>query len=111
MIQVHTNRRGKYNNAATGKFMPLHPEKYKGSQVPVFKSTLERLMMAYLDRNESIVSWTYEPKPINYVDRSSYPPKVKRYFVDFQAVVKQGQFMKTVWIEVKPYCETIKPAN
>ena len=111
MVQVHLGKRGKYCNAATGRFFPLHPEKYTGTQVPIFKSSLEKRMMQYLDRSPSIVSWNYEPKPIHYIDKTSCPPKVRRYFVDFQAVVKSGPVMKTVWLEVKPLCEATKPTN
>lgn len=111
MIQVHSGKRGKYNNAATGRYFPLHPEKYQGSQVPVYKSGLEMRMMQYLDKNPSIIRWTYEPKAIRYLDRSENPPKVRQYFIDFTAIVKVGLLQKTVWLEVKPYCESVKPKN
>lgn len=111
MVKVHSGRRGKYNNAATGTFFPQHPEKYKGSAAPIFKSSLELRMMQYLDKSPSIASWTYEPKAIRYVDKSTCPPKVRRYFIDFVAVVKQGPIQKTVWLEVKPYCESRPPKS
>jgi len=111
MVQVHSGKRGKYSNAATGKFFPMHPEKYSGSQIPVYKSGLEHRMMMYLDKSPAIVSWNYEPKPIRYIDRTCFPPKVRRYFIDFQAVVKSGPTTKIVWLEVKPTCEAQKPKN
>lgn len=110
-VKVNSGKRGRYNNAATGHFFPTHPEKYKGSTAPEFKSGLELRMMQYLDKNPSIVSWSYEPKPIKYIDKTCNPPKVRRYFIDFVAVIKQGMVQKTVWLEVKPYCESHKPAN
>ena len=111
MVQVHIGKRGKYSNAETGRYYPLHPEKYKGSQLPVFKSGLERRMMMYLDRNSSILSWSYEPKAIRYIDKTSCPLKVRRYFIDFVAQVKAGPLVKTVWLEVKPLCEATPPKN
>ena len=111
MVQVHSGKRGKYNNAATGRFFPSHPEKYQGVSVPVYKSGLELRMMQYLDKNPAILKWTYEPKAIRYLDKSENPPKLRRYFIDFVAIVKAGPVQKTVWLEVKPYCESVKPKN
>lgn len=111
MVQIHSGKRGRYNNAHTGKFFPLHPEKYQGTSVPIYKSGLELRMMQYLDKNPAIIKWSYEPKAIKYVDKSSSPPIVRRYFIDFTAIVKQGPICKTVWLEVKPYSESIKPTN
>lgn len=111
MVSVNPGKRGKYSHAATGRYFPLHPEKYKGATVPVYKSDLERRCMLYLDKNPAIVQWSYEPKPIKYIDKSSSPPKVRRYFIDFVAVAQVGLVKKTIWIEVKPYSETIRPKN
>jgi len=46
--------------------------------------------MRYLDENPSIVQWGYETCFIKYLDKSSTPPKVRRYFIDFVAKVKVG---------------------
>lgn len=111
MVQVHSGKRGKYNNAATGTFFPTHPEKYKGSKAPVYKSGLEMRCMMYLDKNPSIISWSYEPTSIKYLDKSQNPPKVRRYFIDFIAVAQVGPVKKIIWIEVKPSSETKAPKN
>lgn len=107
MVAVHQNR-GKYSNAKTGKFIPLNPLKYKGTSCPVFKSDLERRMMMYLDRTPSIVQWSYEPQSIKYFD--PVHQKLRRYYIDFRAIVKQGPILKTIWIEIKPLCECKKPS-
>jgi hypothetical protein len=92
MIRVaDKDHRGKYSNAKTGKFFMQHPEKFCGSEVPAFKSSLELSFMRYADSNPAIVQWGYETAaPIKYLDRSSNPPKVRRYYVDFVCRVRVG---------------------
>lgn len=36
--------------------------------------------------------------------------KVRRYYIDFRAIVKQGLVQKVVWIEIKPACECKQPS-
>lgn len=108
MIHVaDKNNRGKYSNALCGIFIPQHPEKYTGKEKPQYKSKLEYAFMLYVDRNPSIVSWGYEGTSIKYFDRAR--GKVRRYFIDFSIIIKAGPVHKTVWIEIKPYCETHSP--
>ena len=112
MIHIaNPNSRGKYRNAKTGVYNMMHPEKFTGTEKPVYKSNLEFLFMRYADTNPAIVQWSYEPKPIKYIDKSSSPPKVRRYFIDIVAVAQVGLVKKTIWIEVKPYSETVRPKN
>lgn len=66
--------------------------------------------MAYADANPAIVQWGYETAaPVKYLDRSVFPPKVRRYYVDFVCKVRVGQAYRTVWVEIKPKCETVRP--
>lgn len=107
---------GKYHSKI-GRFFPLHPEKYVGQSTPIFKSDLERRMMAYLDKTDSVVSWMYEPEQaIRYRDLSRPDKygqgKERKYYIDFVAVVKTpDNKLKTVWIEVKSKKETVPPKN
>lgn len=110
MIHVaDPNKRGKYKSAKTGTFFMKNPSKFTGNEAPVFKSRLEYLCMKYLDENPAIVQWGYETNYIKYLDKSSNPPKVRRYFIDFVAKIKIGQLYKTVWIEIKTQKEVDKP--
>lgn len=101
------NRRGKYNNAAIGEFLPQHPEKYIGKERPQYKSKLELQFMMFVDRNPNVVSWGYEGTTIKYYDKAR--GKVRRYFIDFTIVVKAGPVHKTIWVEIKPDSETHPP--
>lgn len=111
MIHVaDKSRRGKYSRAATGEFIPQHPEKYAGKDKHiVYKSSLELSFMMYVDRNPNVVSWGYEGTTIKYFDRAK--GKVRRYFIDFSMVVKVGPVHKTIWVEIKPESETKPPTG
>lgn len=108
MVKVHKNR-GRYNNAKTGKYFLVNPQKYEGTQIPIFKSDLERRCMMYLDNNPAILKWSYEPSSIKYYD--PIHKKVRRYYIDFRAIVKRGPIQKTIWLEVKPLKECKVPSS
>lgn len=99
----------KYNNNV-GTYHLRHPEKFSGNYNPIYKSKLEAKMMFYLDHNENVVKWNYEGFPIKYIDESSNN-KVRNYYIDFTAVVKSGDKLQTVWIEVKSESETHEPGR
>lgn len=107
---------GKYNNKV-GAYYPINREKYAGHAYPIFKSDLERRMMRYLDENPKVVKWIYEPRAIQYRDMSMPDKngrlgKIRRYYIDFVATILTGDnSVKTVWIEVKSYKETIPPKD
>ena len=105
------NSRGKYRNGKTGVYNMMHPEKFTGTEKPVYKSNLEFLFMRYADTNPAIVQWGYENCSIKYLDKSTNPAKVRRYFIDFVCKVRVGSLFKTVWVEIKPKSETHKPRS
>jgi len=100
---------GKYRSIS-GVYHPLNPSKYSGEKDPRFKSLLEYRLMCYLDKSQAIISWSYEKLVVKYKDASS-AGKVRKYYIDFVAAIKQGENVKRVWIEVKSKRETIAPVK
>ena len=113
MIKVNKDlsKRSKYKNAHVGIFIPKHPEKVCCEGPLQYKSNLEYLFCKYADDNPAIVQWGYEKTVIKYLDQSSHPAKVRRYYIDFVCKVRVGSVYKTVWVEIKPSCETRKPGR
>ena len=112
MVRINkTGHRGKYNNAHTGVFRPIHPEKFKGKYNPVYKSALELRFMRYCDRNPKIVLWDYEGLHIKYLDKSEKPEKVRNYHIDFVIYAQTNDGIKKVWVEIKPQSEVDKPVS
>ena len=89
----------------------MHPEKYLGSETPVFKSGLELKFMRYADLCPVVVNWAYETKTIQYMDMSSKPPKMRTYFIDFVIWCRTKTGTKKIWVEIKNSKETELPKN
>lgn len=95
-----------------GKFSPVNPSKYKGDPTNIiFRSSWELQMMKYLDKNENVLAWQSEEFFIPYIDPlDPYKRKVRRYFPDFLAKVRQADgTTKIIVMEVKPFKETQEP--
>ena len=93
--------RGSYK----GLYRPSYPKKYVGDPTRiVYRSLLERRMMVYLDKNDSIEYWSSEELPIVY--RSPIDYRIHRYFPDFIFKIKEG---KKFMVEVKPYRQCFPP--
>ena len=106
-MAVPARRSKRYNNRI-GKFTPRNKQKFKGKYPIIFKSKLEAKMMLYLDNNQNVKSWTYEPLPIPYIDKSDNNRR-KNYYLDFAAEMYINNRMRRIWIEVKSKAETKKP--
>lgn len=92
-----------------GKYNPKNPSKYLGDTSKiVYRSSWERLVMVWLDANDSVVRWNSERVIIPYVCMSDGKPH--RYFVDFWVEVKKKDgSTKQILIEVKPEAQTKPP--
>lgn len=92
-----------------GKFIPRNPEKYAGDvNNIVYRSSWEKRLMIWMDKNPSILKWVSEEIVIPYV--SPLDQRVHRYFPDFVVLYqhRDGTKRKMV-VEVKPHAQTIMP--
>lgn len=105
---MNLQQSGRYRSLK-GLYKPTHPEKYKGTKAPFFKSKIELMMMRYLDGNVNVLSWTYEPFAIKYKDEAQpirtpsggVTYRVRSYYIDFVCVVRMGNTTRKFWIETK----------
>ena len=103
-----------FANTLKGHYLPEHPEKVmtRQGELPAFKSKLEWKMMRYCDLTPAVVKWCYEPPfaVVPYYDKGA--KKNRHYYVDFVLWVKDPKApggVRQVWIEIKPYDQTIPP--
>jgi hypothetical protein len=92
-----------------GTFTPLNPQKYKGDYKNItYRSSWEKKVMIWLDKNPGIISWSSEEVIVPY--KSPADGKWHRYFVDFYVQVKtvNGELKSELW-EVKPKKQTSEP--
>ena len=93
----------------SGVFTPLNPQKYKGDYKNiVYRSSWEKKVMIWLDKNPSIITWSSEEVIVPY--KSPADGKWHRYFVDFYVQVKtvDGKLKSFLW-EVKPKKQATEP--
>jgi hypothetical protein len=91
-----------------GIFRCSHPEKYKGSQPILYRSSYEIKFMRWADHNPAVLTWGSESVIVPY--HNPLTQKVSRYFVDFNITLKNknGEIKKYL-VEIKPSIQTIPP--
>jgi len=88
-----------------GKFVPENVAKYKGNPTNItYRSSWEKYMMGWLDRNPHVKRWNSEECVIPYFCNAD--GKKRRYFMDFYVEMDDGT---TYLWEVKPIKETMPP--
>ena len=93
-----------------GQFIPKNPTKYVGRYPIVVRSSWERSMCQWLDKNLNVVEWSSESIFINYFDPVKNKPR--RYFPDFYVLMQgKDKKLKKFVVEVKPHKETKPPNN
>lgn len=92
--------------AAYGRFIPKHPEKYRGDAASIFfRSSWEVTVMKYFDCRTNIISWGSEEIQIPYL--SPKDNKIHMYHPDFNIVYRDADGNdKTEIVEVKPLHES-----
>jgi len=93
----------------SGKFIPKNPQKYVGDYTNIiYRSTWEAKIMAWLDKNQDVISWASEELTIPYI--SPVDGRRHRYFPDFVVKVRTKENkLRTIMIEVKPKKQTQEP--
>lgn len=88
-----------------GSFVPENIQKYKGDPRKItYRSSWERYVMKWLDKNPHVKRWNSEEVVIPYF--SNADGKRRRYFMDFYVEMDNG--VTYLW-EVKPMKETLPP--
>lgn len=91
-----------------GIFRPNHPEKYKGTQPILYRSSYELKYMRWCDYNPSVISWGSESVIIPY--QNPLTGRISRYFVDSNITLKtKDGILKKYLIEIKPSIQTMPP--
>jgi hypothetical protein len=91
--------------AHSGIYKVKNREKYKGNPDNViYRSSWERRVFNWCDRNSEIKNWSSEEIVIPY--KYDITKKAHRYFPDLKITFKSG---KTILVEIKPHKETEKP--
>ena len=95
--------------AHSGIFRPRNIKKYRGDyRNIIYRSSWEKVFMAYCDKNNNIIEWGSEEVIIPY--RSPLDNRLHRYFPDFYVKVKDKSGVpKKYIIEVKPKRQCIAP--
>lgn len=94
-----------------GKFIPRHPDKYKGNvDNIVYRSSWEKEFCEFLDGNPNIIEWASEEIAIPYIKPTD--KRVHRYFPDYWIKYrnKNGEVIQEL-IEVKPEKQTKQPTT
>ena len=93
------------------RYRPVNPSKYVGNiNEIIMRSSWESKLAFFLDSSDSVLKWGSEIKAIPYF--SSVDSKVRRYFPDFWALVKQADGTeKRFIVEIKPRNQINQPKS
>lgn len=91
------------------RFIPLHPEKYKGDPTNIImRSSWETKFAVWCDNNPNVIKWSSEETVIPY--RCPIRNTIHRYFVDFKITVKDKENkIQSYLVEIKPEKQTVPP--
>ena len=88
-----------------GIYKPLN-KKYRGKQLPKYRSSWELKFFRWCDLNSNVVEWSSENVTIPYRIGDGKP---RRYIVDNTVSLRQGNKIKKYLVEIKPYAQTQPP--
>jgi len=93
----------------SGTYSPINPQKYIGDLKNItYRSSWEKKMMLWLDKNPSVIKWSSEEVIVPY--KSPADGKYHRYFIDFYVQLRtaDGKLKSYLW-EVKPKKQATEP--
>ena len=98
-----------YGNFTQGFYNIEHKEKYKGNNVPIYRSSWELRVMKFFDLTVNVIAWSSERHVIPY--QLPNENRIRRYFVDFYCEIKQNDgAIKKFLVEVKPKSQSEPPS-
>lgn len=92
-----------------GLYLLKNPDKYIGTETPIYRSGIEYKFFKFLDNNPNVKRWNSEGIVIPYYDKTR--SKWRKYYVDNYVEILEGNVLKKYLIELKPYKETQKPVS
>lgn len=105
MVQAFNPAKISNKKHAQGVYQPKNPQKYRGSQMPIYRSSWERDFMVTCDLNPAVLEWCAEPFSIPYT--SPLDGKTKQYWPDFMIrYIDNKGVIKSQLVEIKPYKQT-----
>jgi len=107
-IRAILNRVRRSRKFKQGVYRPSNPEKYKGSYPILYRSSYEKKLFDWLNRNPSVISWGSESVVIPY--QNPLTGRISRYFVDVNFTCRDVTgATKKFLVEVKPSQQTMPP--
>jgi hypothetical protein len=90
-----------------GFYHPKNTEKYLGTDVPFYRSSIEAKFMAWCDNTPNVLKWASEAISIPYYDKIK--KRSRLYYIDNYVEILEGSTIKKYLIELKDHKETKKP--
>jgi hypothetical protein len=93
-----------------GVYVPINKDKYKGNELPIFRSSWEMRFARFIDIHPDILEWTSEEPLIPYFNPNT--GTTWNYHPDFLVKIKDAtrqRGFRIELIEIKPKSQTTPP--
>ena len=90
-----------------GYYKPTFPQKYRGGDLIIYRSSWERKFCHWCDHNENVINWISEPFSIKYYN--VLDKKFHNYFPDFYVKMNKDGIIEEYIVEIKPKEQLKKP--
>ena len=99
----------KHRKWRQGVYSPENPQKYLGSQSPIYRSSYELKFFEWADKNKDVLKWGSENVVIPYFNPITKTRR--RYFVDSFIIMNIDSKPVRFLIEIKPAKQTKPPTR